>query len=138
MTPKNGVDRLKAARAAQAETSKQIAKLEMQRSGALLADDDDKAAELDCNLDELRRLARRHVDKIALLGPVMALEEQQRRIPPNLDDARARVTQLLQQQNLLTRKNRLDRSAVDDHELQVIASELDVLGRHVSTMERTR
>jgi hypothetical protein len=136
MKPKNAADRLKAARASQADTTRQIAAHEAQRRDALLADDDNRAAELDRDLDELRRLAQRHLDKIALLGPVIEREQQERRFPHDLAGARERVTQLVQQQDRLRRKHKFDRSAADDEEFNIISAEIGILQDRVRQMER--
>lgn len=136
MTPKNGVDRLKAARVAQVETNKQIAKLEAERRDALLADDDNRAATLDDELAALRSLAQRHLDKIALLGPAIEREEQERRSPHNLIGARERVAELLLRQDFLTRSNKREPSAAGDNEFQSNLGQIDILQKRIAIMER--
>jgi len=64
---KNAAGALDRARAALAETTKQIGELEATRNEMLLADQDAKAAALDQQIEEQRRLERGHRDKVALL-----------------------------------------------------------------------
>jgi hypothetical protein len=59
--------RLEQVRAAQADAERRIGQLEDARIAALLADDDAKAAKLDVELENQRRLARGHRDKGKLL-----------------------------------------------------------------------
>ena len=72
---KKAETRLAEARAALADTSRQIGELEAQRNAALLADDDPTAAKLYAELETLRGLARGHTDKVALLEAEAAREE---------------------------------------------------------------
>lgn len=67
MAKKTATDRLDAARAAIEVATKQIADIEAQRNGALLADNDDLAVKLLAKLETLRAVARGHADKIGLL-----------------------------------------------------------------------
>jgi hypothetical protein len=73
---KTAVDRLADARAAHADALHLIAELEAKRSAALLKDDDKLAAKLAAEIDEQRRVARGHEDKIALLAAAAAEEER--------------------------------------------------------------
>jgi hypothetical protein len=72
---KKAETRLADARAALADTSRQIGELKAQRNAALLADDDPTAAKLYAELETLRGLARGHADKVALLEAEAAREE---------------------------------------------------------------
>ena len=72
---KKAETRLAEARAAHADTLRQIGVIEAQRNAALLADDDPTAAKLYAELDTLRGLARGHADKVALLEAEAAREE---------------------------------------------------------------
>jgi len=76
---KNAAGALERARAALAETSKQIHKLETTRNELLLADQDAKAAALDQQIEEQRRLERGHRDKVALLEKEAEREAAERR-----------------------------------------------------------
>jgi hypothetical protein len=78
--PKPAAVRLEQARADHADANRTIGDLEAKRHAALLADDDATAAKLDAELDQLRRLARGHRDKIALLEAEAANEENARRL----------------------------------------------------------
>jgi hypothetical protein len=72
---KKAETRLADARAALADTSRQIGVLEAQRNAALLADDDPTAAKLYAELETLRGPARGHADKVALLEAEAGREE---------------------------------------------------------------
>ena len=72
---KKAETQLAEARAAHADTNRQIGVIEAQRNAALLADDDPTAAKLYAELDTLRGLARGHADKVALLEAEAAREE---------------------------------------------------------------
>jgi hypothetical protein len=72
---KKAETRLADARAALADTSRQIGELEAKRNAALLADDDPTAAKLYVDLETLRALARGHADKVTLLEAEAAREE---------------------------------------------------------------
>jgi hypothetical protein len=76
---KGAIDRLAEARAAHAETSRQIAELTTRRNAALLGDDDVTAIKLDGELEALRRTERAHVDKVALLEVEAENAEKERR-----------------------------------------------------------
>jgi hypothetical protein len=67
MARKDVEARLKAAKAAHAETTEQIRKIGVARADELLQDNDKEAARLDGELEQLRRLERGHRDKIGLL-----------------------------------------------------------------------
>src|SRR5262249_13108307 len=64
---KAAASRLEQAKAAYAEASLKVGKLEAARNDALLADRDDEASQLDAELEGLRRLLRGYRDKIGLL-----------------------------------------------------------------------
>jgi hypothetical protein len=72
--------RLDAARTAHADAEKRIGKLEDARITALLADNDAKAARLDAELENQKRLARGHGDKIRLLEVEAEHEAADRRV----------------------------------------------------------
>jgi hypothetical protein len=74
------ISRLDQARAAHADAERRIGKLEDARITALLSDDDAKAARLDVELENQRRLARGFRDKIKLLEVEAEHEAAERRM----------------------------------------------------------
>ena len=78
--PKVAANRLEQARADLAEADERIREVEGKRREALLRDNDTEAAKLDTELEQLRRLARGHGDKIGLLEAAAADEENAARV----------------------------------------------------------
>ena len=92
--PKSATSRLEQARADHTAASTKLNELEAARASALLADDDDKAAHLDAEIEAQRRLVRGFGDKIELLRQRAADEEQARKVREKADLI-GRVEQLL-------------------------------------------
>jgi hypothetical protein len=92
--PKSATNRLEQARADHAAATSKLQELETARAAALLADDDDKAAHLDAEIEQQRRLARGFHDKIGLLQQRAADEEQARKVKEKAELI-GRVEQLL-------------------------------------------
>jgi hypothetical protein len=135
MGRKTTKNRLADARDALATAKTALAALEQQRSDALLRTDDDaKARRIDDELEQMRRLVQRFQDKLALLAPEVEREEQERRFPPNLTDARERLATLQRRRDALMRRSKLDSSAAADHELQMLSNDIAALASHVRIM----
>lgn len=77
---KSAQTRLEAAQAALDDTNHHIAELEGKRREALLADNDGLAARLGANIEEQRRLADVHRDKIKLLESQAEQEQRERQV----------------------------------------------------------
>jgi hypothetical protein len=77
--PTSATDRLDAARGDHTAASSKLNELETARATALLADEDDRAAALDAQIEQQKRLVRVFHDKINLLQEQAAAEEQARR-----------------------------------------------------------
>jgi hypothetical protein len=92
--PKSASNRLEQARADHAAASSRLSELESARATALLADDDSKAAHLDAEIEQQRRLARGFGDKIRLLQEAAAEEERARKVKEK-SDLIGRVEKLL-------------------------------------------
>jgi hypothetical protein len=135
MGRKTTKNRLADARDALAAANAALAALEQQRSDALLRTDDDaKARRIDDELEQMRRLARRCQDKVALLGPAVEREDAERRFPSNLTDARERLATLQRRRDALIRRSKLESSAAMDHEVQMLAGDIAALAGHVRAM----
>ncbi len=75
---KTVTENLDVARAALAETNAKLQETSQQRNVALLADDDAKVLAIDKQIEELRRIARTHHDRVALLEEQAAQEAAER------------------------------------------------------------
>jgi hypothetical protein len=78
--PKSATTRLEQAQADHASAISKLNELETARATALLADDGTKAAHLDGEIEQQRRLVRRFNDTINLLQSAAAEEERQRKV----------------------------------------------------------
>jgi hypothetical protein len=134
--PLNGSDLLKAARASRVETSNRIAALEAQRRDALLAGDYVLAKRLTRRLAALRESEQLFGDAIELLAPVALREAQEADYPQTLEGARGRRAQLLERQDYLKRRAKVEASAQDDNELVANRGLIELLEINIRHMER--
>jgi hypothetical protein len=135
---KSAFERLTAVREAAAATERQIAIAGESRRSALLADDDHGAAKADRELAELRAGAQRVADKIALLLPVVERERQEQDWPHDLPAAESKLQTMRMRKAALERKPKLDRSAVDQHELDVLVSAIPAMHAHIELLARMK
>jgi len=129
-------DRLAAARAAKEVTIRKISEAEELRRAALCAGDDAAATKADHDLAELRLAVRRRDDEIELLPSLIALEQQEARLPNDPARARALLADKERRDRALRAKNPNDISAAEQTELDGFPIALGQLRQHIEMMER--
>jgi hypothetical protein len=129
-------ERLPAARAAKEATIRKISEAEGRRKDALLKGDDPTAATADHEIAELRLAVRRREDEIELLPSLIALEQQEARLPRDLVKARALLADKERRHRALQRKPKFDLSAADQMELDGFPIAQGQLRQHIEMLER--
>jgi hypothetical protein len=133
MTPDQKRDRLAQCRAAHVETERRIAKLEEQRKTALLADDYDLAEVLDHELISQRLLLKRLSDKKLWLEQTAASD-----VP---EDAAGLLSEIARCETRLIKLAAIrpvDRSALQDEQVQAIPSRVEFLRQRLELVQRMR
>lgn len=130
-------ERLLTARAAAKTVAEEIAAAQGVRGEALRTDDDDGAERADQELITLRLRAARIADKISMLEPLAEAERQQaQEWPQDLATTLSRIAALQVRHDALARKRVVDRSAVDQDELDSLVSMIPALRKHAQLLER--
>jgi hypothetical protein len=130
-------ERLLAARAAAKAVADEIAAAQGVRGEALRTDDDESAERADQELITLRLRAARIADKIAMLETLAAVEKRQaEHWPEDLAATLARIDEMQVRHDALARKRVVDRSAVDQSELDNLVSMIPALRLHAQLLER--
>jgi hypothetical protein len=128
--------RLAAAKAGKEATIRKIAQAEDLRRQALLQGKEDVAVEADHYLTELRLALRRREDEIELLPPLIALEQQHARRPPDPADGRRLLAEKERRYRALRVRRWNELNAETQTELDSLPIEIGELKKHIELTER--
>jgi hypothetical protein len=94
------------------------------------------AVSADRSLADLRLLKARLADQIELLPELVMREESEAAWPPTAALARKKLDEMKRRLGQLQSKKKLDRSAADDTELDMLVTGCGAMGQHVEFLER--